>query len=252
MQRRALFAILISACSLGQSGTSSWTQAEEERFLLTARIQSLSKVDKGINGSAKALLTARGRSHSAHVQWVDVYMPLFKGKDGSEERDFKDTWKFNIAAYRLAKLLRLSHMVPVSVEREVDGKPASLDWWIDDIAMDEKTRLQQHLKPPDVPRWNQVMDTIRIFDQLIYNMDRSQENLLIGRDCSVYMIDHTRAFRKWPTLRNPDAITHCTPELLAALKSLRRSDVARETAPYLTVEDCNEIRTKCGNFTIQV
>ena len=72
------------------------------------------------------------------------------------------------------------------------------------------------------------MDTIRIFDQLIYNMDRSQENLLITNDWKVWMIDHTRAFRKWTTLRNPAAITHCNPDLLRWLKALRSQDVARE------------------------
>ena len=205
----------------------------------------LADVGKGINGSKKAMLTARGRSHSAHISgWTSTCL-CSRAKMAPEEREFKDSWKFNIAAYRLAKLLRLTHMVPVSVEREVDGMPASIDWWVDNVAMDEKSASGEGTSSrPTSPHWNQQMDTIRIFDQLIYNMDRSQENLLITRDWSVWMIDHTRAFRKWPTLRNPAAITHCTPELLAALKSLRRSDVARETAPYLTAEEIDGLMTR--------
>ena len=119
-------------------------------------------------------------------------------------------------------------MVPPSVQRTVDGKPASVTWWLDGIAMDEKDRLQKGIKPPDVSAWNAQMDAIRVFDQLIYNMDRSQENLLIGKDWKAYMIDHTRAFRKWPKLRNAAAITKCSPELLRSLKSLTaRSGRAR-------------------------
>ena len=110
-----------------------------------------------------------------------------------------------VAAYRLAKLLRLTYMTPPSVPRVVEGKPSSVTWWLDGIAMDEKERLARGLKPPDIAAWNAQMDTIRVFDQLIYNMDRSQENLLIGKDWRAYMIDHTRAFRKWKTLRNPAA-----------------------------------------------
>ena len=106
-----------------------------------------------------------------------------------------------------------------SVARPVDGKPASVDWWLDGVAMDEKERARRKAsQPPDIAAWNRQMDTIRIFDQLIYNMDRSQENLLIGNDWRACMIDHTRAFRKWTTLRNPAAITHCNPDLLRALK----------------------------------
>ncbi len=244
MQVRVLFAILILGCSAVQSGTGPWTPAEEEIFLARAAIQSLSKVAKGINGSAKAVLSDGRRTHEAHVQWVDIYQPLFKGKDGSEERDFRDSWKFNVAAYRLAKLLRLTDMVPVSVARLVDGKPASVDWWADDVIMDEKERLRRGLRPPDVPRWNDQMDTIRIFDQLIYNMDRSQENLLITSDWKVWMIDHTRAFRKWPTLRNADAVTHCSPGLLSSLRGLRRRDVAREAGAFLTAEEIDALMAR--------
>ena len=118
-----------------------WSIAEEERFLLTARIGGESSAGKGITDSKKAMLTDGRRSHAAHIQWIDIYMPLFKGKDGSEEREFKDTWKFNVAAWRLAKLLHLTDMMPPSVQRTVDGKPASVTWWLDGIAMDEKERL---------------------------------------------------------------------------------------------------------------
>jgi hypothetical protein len=119
----------------------------------------------------------------------------------------------------------------------VDGKPSAVTWWVDDILMDERQRLARNLHPPDTALWNAQMDSIRIFDQLIYNMDRSQENLLIGRDWHPWMIDHTRAFRKWPSLRNPAAITNCDPALLQALKDLRRSDVSRELGPFLTAEE---------------
>jgi hypothetical protein len=221
-----------------------WSIAEEERFLLTARIGGEALTGKGITDSKKAMLTDGRHSHLAHIQWIDIYMPLFKGKDGSEERDFKDTWKFNVAAWRLAKLLHLTGMMPASVQRTVDGKPASVTWWLDGIAMDEKERLQKGIKPPDVDAWNRQMDTIRIFDQLIYNMDRSQENLLIGDDWRAYMIDHTRAFRKWPQLRNPAAVTRCNPDLLRALKNLRRSEVARDLGPYLTDEEIDALMTR--------
>jgi hypothetical protein len=214
--------------------TANWTLAQKEHFLLTADIGQEQFAGKGITNSQKAALTEDGVTHAAHIQQIDVYMPLFKGKDGSQEQDFKDSWKFNVAAYRLAKLLNLTDMVPASVEREVNGKPASLDWWVDNVLMDERERVDKNIQPPDAARWRVQMDTIRIFDQLIYNMDRSQENLLITTDWNVWMIDHTRAFRKWTSLRNAAAVTRCTPQLLAALKRLRREDVARELGPYLT------------------
>jgi len=223
---------------------SHWTLSDQERFLRTARILNESYAGKGINDSKKAMLSDGRRRHLAHIQFIDIYQPLFKGKDGSEEKDFKDTWKFNVAPYRLARLLGLAHMVPPSVQRTVDGKQASVTWWLDGIAMDEKERLQKGIKPPDVAAWNAQMDAIRIFDQLIYNMDRSQENLLIGTDWKAYMIDHTRAFRKWPTLRNAAAITKCSPELLRSLKALTRGTVSRDLSPYLTGEEIDALMAR--------
>jgi hypothetical protein len=121
--------------------------------------------------------------------------------------------------YRLAKLLHLTYMTPVPVARVVDGKPAAVTWWIDGVLMDERERIDRHITPTDVSRWNAQMADIRVFDQLIYNMDRSEENLLIDRNWSAWMIDHTRAFRKWPSLRNPAAVTRCNPEFCGRSKS---------------------------------
>ncbi len=241
---RTLSLALTATIVLTAASPARWSLREEERFLQTARIEGEAAAGKGITNSKKATLTDGRRTHAAHIQWIDVYMPLFKGKDGSQEEDFKDTWKFNVAAWRLGKLLHLTEMMAPSVERTVDGKRASVTWWLDGIAMDEKERLQRGIKPPDTEAWNRQMDTIRIFDQLIYNMDRSQENLLIGKDWKAYMIDHTRAFRKWPKLRNPAAVTHCNPDLLRALKDLRREDVARGLGPYLTDEEIDGLMTR--------
>jgi hypothetical protein len=243
MYARILFA-LMPAIVLHAASPARWTASEQERFLRTARILNEDYAGKGINDSKKAMLTDGRRKHLAHIQFIDIYQPLFKGKDGSEEKDFKDTWKFNVAAYRLARLLGLAHMVPPSVQRTVDGKQASVTWWLDGITMDEKERLQKGIKPPDIAAWNAQMDAIRVFDQLIYNMDRSQENLLIGNDWKAYMIDHTRAFRKWPKLRNAAAITKCSPDLLRSLKALTRAAVARDLGSYLTEEEIDGLMTR--------
>jgi hypothetical protein len=243
--RTTLFVTLLCGALVHAAGDpGAWNVAQEERFLTSARITSIADAGKGINASKKATLSDGRRTHAAHIQTIDLYMPLFKGKDGSEEKDFKDSWKFNVAAYRLACLLRLTNMVPVAVVRPLDGKPASFDWWVDGVAMDEKERLQKRISPPDVAAWNQQMDTIRIFDQLIYNMDRSQENLLITKDWKVWMIDHTRSFRKWPNLRNPAAITHCNPDLYRALKDLRRRDVAREIGEFVTADEIDALMAR--------
>jgi hypothetical protein len=235
--RTGLLIAGIAAVLLGQPASNTWSLADKEQFLLTARIESMAFVGKGLTGTRKAILTDGHREHAAHIQSIDIYTPFFRGMDGSSEQEFKDTWKFNVAAYRLAKLLRLTDMVPVAVERECEGAPASFSWWVDNVAMDEHDRISRNLQPPNALRWNEQMEIIRIFDQLIYNVDRSQENLLITSDWQVWMIDHTRAFRKWPVLRKPETVLGCSPDLLRRLEALRREDVAREMGGLLTDEE---------------
>jgi hypothetical protein len=237
-------AVIIAAAAYSGGETANWTPAQKEHFLLTASMSQGEYAGKGITHSQKVMLTDGPISHAAHVQTIDVYMPLFKGKDGSREQDFKDSWKFNVAAYRLAKLIGLTDMVPVCVQRVVDGKPAGVDWWVDNVQMDEKERVEKNIQPPDAARWRGQMDTIRVFDQLIYNMDRSEENLLITTNWDVWMIDHSRTFRKWTSLRNPAAITHCRPDLQLALKNLRREDVAQQLGPFITDEEINGLMAR--------
>ena len=60
-------------------------------------------------------------------------------------------YKSNVAAYELDKLLQLNLVSP-SVERTVNGRPAALTWWVDDVLMDELTRRRQNIEPPELDR----------------------------------------------------------------------------------------------------
>ena len=85
----------------------------------------------GTTGSRRATLSDGTLTHDAHVQTIDVRKAVYEGERGTEI-DFRDYWGFNVAGYRLNKLLGLD-IVPVTVERRVDGDPASVSWWIDDV-----------------------------------------------------------------------------------------------------------------------
>jgi hypothetical protein len=231
---------------------AQWSLAQKEHFLLTADIVSEQYAGKGVTNSQKAMLTDGTVTHAAQIQRIDIYRPLFHGKNGSTEPDFKDCWKFNVAAYRLAKLLGLTDMTPVSVARTVNGTPAAVTWWVDGVLMDDRERVSRNIHPPDVEHWNHQMYTVRVFDELIYNTDRTQDNLLIDTHWNLWMIDYTRAFRKWESLRNPAMIVHCSPGLLIALQTLRREDVERELGPFLTPEEIDGLMARRDLIVEQV
>ena len=65
---------------------------------------------------------------------------------------------------------------------------------------------------------------VRLFDQLIYNVDRNLGNLVIDKSWTVWMIDHSRAFRLFDKLKTPGNLTKCDRQLLRAAEGARRVD----------------------------
>jgi hypothetical protein len=200
-------------------GAAALSDAEKESFLLEGRIIADRSAGEGITLSRRVTLERGGFEHDAHVQTVNEWKPVMQLKSGPEF-DFRDSYKNNIAAYRLDRLLGLG-MVPVTVLRHYGQKPAAFTWWVDDVLMDLARQSKEKIPPPDPSRWNCQIDVMRTFDQLIYNMDRNAGNLLIGKGWRVWLIDHTRAFKIFKKLRNEkDLGRRCDRHLLAALKRL--------------------------------
>jgi hypothetical protein len=106
-----------------------------------------------------------------------------------------DCWRFEIAAYRIDRLLGLN-MVPPTVERPLDDRPGSLQLWVDGTAsvkaigpkISERSREQAGI-------WNRSAYIERAFDDLIANEDRNANNILATADWKMVLIDHSRAFR---------------------------------------------------------
>jgi hypothetical protein len=210
---------------------------EMERFLKTADIVNQKVLESGTTKSIRATLSDGRIKHDAHIQFIDIFRPMFRGAEGTVEKNFRDTYKFNIAAYRLAKLLGIGHMVPMSVEREVNGKFGSVTWWMDNIWLTEAERRDKQIKPPATQEWSDQLNIVRVFDQLIYNTDRNQGNLLITPEWKLWLIDHTRAFRVHKTLLKPESLGRCDYRLLQAMKDLNTVTLKNELGPYLRTEE---------------
>ena len=197
------------------------TAERMEAFLLKARITRLRDQSKGVSIARRATLVEGSFTHDAHIQFVDT------------ERPVVDLWRYNIAGYRLARLLGMDN-VPVSVERQVEGKRAAVTWWIDDVKMDEKERLRQKATGPDPGRMSLQIQVMRVFDELIENRDRNQGNILWTSDWKMWLIDHTRAFRWGKGLLKPDELTRCERRLLGRMRGLTAESIARVMGDAMT------------------
>lgn len=212
--------------------------AEMESFLKTARILSQRDLPVGITVPKRATLSDGSLKHDASVQTTDVSQMIFQGERGTE-LNFRDSWKFNVAGYELAKLLQLN-MVPPYVERNVLGKDASVSWWIGD-AMMGRDRHYRKIQPPDPARWNAEIYAVRIFHQLIYDTDPNLTNMLITKDWRIWMIDFSRAFRWTPKLQDPKALSKADRRLLERLRQLDADVLKQRLGRWLTKQEIDGV-----------
>ena len=215
----ALVAASVAFAGQGKAlSSATLTPAEMEIFLLKAKIVDVRDAGAGVTGSQRVKLTDGRITHDAHVQTVDIAKPLFSAGEHSEV-NFKDSYRFNIAGYRLARLLGIG-TVPMSVERSVNGKTAAVTWWVDDVQMNEKERLAKKSAGPNPLRTSNQLQLMHIWDELIQNRDRNAGNILWTSDWTLWLIDHTRAFRLGKDLMKPDNLTRIDRSLLGRLKGL--------------------------------
>lgn len=206
--------------------------AAREEFLRHAEIVKVERLGRGVTGSRRATLRSNDYEHDAHVQTVDIqHRPL--ASFANFEPGFTDSFKYNIAAYRLDRLLGFN-LSPVCVFRRFEGQSAAFCWWIDETLMTEAERRARDVTPPDLQRHSRQIWRLRVFDQLIYNMDRNHGNVVFDRAWRVWAIDHTRTFRVWPKLRRPNEVTHIDRALLERLRGLDRARLEAQTGEWLS------------------
>ena len=154
-------------------------EAEIEKFLVEAKILKMDDVPIGVTKPQRATLEPGGPA--GRFAWKALRPGYSKG--------FMESYKSEIAAYRMDRMLDLQ-MVPPIVERNIDGKNGAAVMWI------ENTKPWSVEKPPQGPEpmWSIQLTKMKMLDLLIANIDRNQGNLIYDSDWHLFLIDHSRAF----------------------------------------------------------
>jgi hypothetical protein len=212
------------------------TVAEIEAFLREAPVVAIRDIRVGVTKPLRATLDDGRIRHDAEVQSVDVCEET-PTPDGGGREITCDSYKYNIAAYEIGKLLGLTS-IPPSVERTFNGRKSALTWWIDDALTLAEMEVRG-LWHPNIAQWNREHPAIRIFDELISNTDRHMANLIQDPVWWVWMIDHTRAFGVGSRLRNPELLSKLPADssLLVHLRELDGNALQRCCAAYLSAAE---------------
>jgi hypothetical protein len=157
--------------------------AEYEAFLRTVEIDGLASPKVGRSGGTKFAsfkpggLAARGALRT-----------LPPGRyDG-----FFESYKSEVAAYKLDRLLELD-MVPPAVERRYNGDLVSLQLFAEDAKMLKEVN-ERKLRAPDPGKWNYQLHRAYMFDDLVANIDENEGNLMFDPQWNFIKIDCSRCF----------------------------------------------------------
>jgi hypothetical protein len=181
----ALFLTLGPALVFAQFTPEQVAQREaQEEFLMTAEIIRSEPIDEGVTKPLQLFLRKSGLESKA----------CWKNPSGLQ-RGFFEGWQYEIAAYRLDKLIGLN-MVPPAVEREFRGKKGALVSWAESKYSLDKI-IAEGLRIPDsaLDHTEKMKWLTRAWDSLIANEDRTQQNILYTEDWRMILIDHSRSFR---------------------------------------------------------
>ncbi len=201
-----------------------------EPWLAQAEIVGMEELPTGITKPRRITLRRDGVELHAVLKQLSTD---FGATGSTQSLNEGDRFEYEIAAYRLDRLLGLD-MIPVTVPRTVDGRPGALQFWVEG-AINARQMIEAGLKPegwcPIEPQYN----LMNVFDVLVNNTDRTQENLLITRDWNAVLIDHSRSFtvrQKAPRLLYLERL-ELPPIFAARLAALDRETLRRELGPWL-------------------
>jgi hypothetical protein len=253
--RTAVCAVFIFlALGGGQRAWGQFTAAEVaerpkwEEFLKTAEIVKWEDIGEGVTKPVRLFL--KKGDLEARAVWKNP-----SGIQGG----FLEGWQYEIAAYLVDKLIGLN-MVSPTVEREFQGKKGSLQLWAT-AKYSLLKMMEQGLSIPEAAResTDKMKYIVRVFDCLIANDDRTQQNLLYTEDWRTIVIDHSRAFRSTKEyvqrlvygrngIKSAEGrvllFRRIPRSLLERIRALDTDKIRQAVGPYLTEEEIKAVMAR--------
>jgi hypothetical protein len=160
-------------------------------------------------------------------------------------RGFWESYKAEIAAYELDKLLKMD-MLPPTVEREIQGSKGSAVQWVENI-------VDSTGGPPDESHragWEKQLVQMTMFDNLTGNPVRNTRNMLHDAAWSLILIDHSRALR--PSAELLYRMTRIDADLWDRIQGLTRTQLDARLGPWLEENEIAAIIERRGRMKAEI
>jgi hypothetical protein len=218
------FAPFLFAQAPASSGSKIWIGREKEfeDYIKTAEIVSVKDIGIGVTKPQKATLAPGGLVGA--ITW--------KLLPPGRKQGYWESYKSEIAAYELDKLLGLG-MVPPTVEKRYKGDLGAAVMWCENVKSFKDTGgPPKNIPPQQVLRWNKQIIRTKMFDNLIYNMDPNLGNWLVDPDWNLILIDHTRSFTTEKKMAHED-MKRIDTELWAKMDALTEESLQAAVGEWI-------------------
>jgi hypothetical protein len=210
----------------GSAKTWSDRAPEIEEYLKSVEVVKTEDLSVGVTKPKKATLAPGGLVE--FMAWKPIKPGRYQG--------YWESYKSEIAAYELDKLLVLG-MVPPTVEKRVKGELGAAVMWVSPTKsfkdMGGVPGQKNVAGPPaaKVAAWVGQLTRAKMFDNLIGNLDPNLGNWLVDPEWNLILIDHTRAFT--PQAKLYHELSNVDAELWAKMKALDQPGLTSALGAWL-------------------
>jgi hypothetical protein len=132
---------------------------------------------------------------------------------------FWQSYKAEVAAYELDKLLKMD-MVPPTVERQLQGNKGAAQLWVENVL---EVKADESSGESNRADWENQRVRMTMFDALIGNRDRNLGNMLRDAAWNLMLLDHSGAFGAGAEL--PHKLSRIDEGYWARIESLTRNQL---------------------------
>jgi hypothetical protein len=161
---------------------------------------------------------------------------MFKVIDDARPAALPESYKYELAAYALDKLLAFDR-IPATIERKIDGANGSLQIRIENcLPLDDMQR--KNITPPDSQAFANALEEINVFENLAYSERKELDDILIQEETwKIYRVDFSEAFSPTPHLIPEQKITRCSKIMFQNLKDVSDEVIRARLGMYINEKE---------------
>jgi hypothetical protein len=170
---------------------------------------------------------------------------VFRHVDRRRPHPTPDSFKYDLAAYGLTKLLGIE-LIPPVVERTIQGQEGSLQLFLENCVR-EKDRKRKKMEPPDPAAFSKALEVTKVLENLTYDECQDTDDLYVHREnWRVCRVDFSEAFAPVPELLPGCGFSQCSRNLYEGLLNLDEDTVRLALGGYLSQEEIGSLLIRKG------